>query len=154
MSAGMCSSTCISTANVVASSVAKPTGLGSTSAPAICATSAISGSSVDTTKRSINCDCSAAAMLQSISGRPQKGRMFFPGRPLLPPRAGIAPRTIFYGLDVISRLRRLRGKQMSWCKANSVWQPDQNKVPGSDNIGGNLHAIYNSRGGSQALSLR
>ena len=153
MSAGMCSSTCISTANVVASSVAKPTGLGSTSAPAVCATSAISRSSVDTTKRSINCDCSAAAMLQSISGWPQKGRMFFPGRPLLPPRAGITPRTIFYGLDAMSRLRLLRGKHITCCQPNSRWQPDQYKVPGSNDIPVNLHAVYNSRGGSQTLSL-
>jgi CMP-N-acetylneuraminic acid synthetase len=64
-----------------------------TSPPRDRARAAISAESVLTTQRVIDGTSSAARRLCPISGRPASGRVFLPGRPFEPPRAGMTART-------------------------------------------------------------
>ena len=86
--------TCWSTETVVASSVANSAGLPITFAPYCREISAISQSSVETTKSSRSFDLLAASIDHAISGFPHIVLIFLRGMPLLPPRAGIIPRII------------------------------------------------------------
>lgn len=64
------------------------------SAPELFATSAIAGSSVETTTRWNKPDLNALSIAQAIMGLPQKSLIFFLGRRLLPPLAGITAMSI------------------------------------------------------------
>src|SRR5258706_15980932 len=79
-----------------------------TSAPAAVDTKAIFSSSVVTQMQSRILLSSARRIVHSIKGRPPNERIFFPGRPLLPPRAGMSPIAVLslyiaYGLERIVR---------------------------------------------------
>ena len=60
-----------------------------TSAPYFFAISAISSLSVETITRSISLQDNAATIEKAIMGWPHRGRMFLPGTPFEPPRAGM-----------------------------------------------------------------
>src|SRR5690606_2044655 len=74
-------------------SVLSSGGRQTTSAPKRRLTSAISGSSVDTTVRVTKDAPRAASMVQPIRGLPHKGRTFLRGTPFDPPRAGMMATT-------------------------------------------------------------
>jgi hypothetical protein len=84
------SSACLITAIVGVELVARYPGLlNGTSAPANFAIAAVLSSSVDTITRSTYLDSSAAIIDQAIRGLPHIEAVFFPGKRLLPARAGI-----------------------------------------------------------------
>ena len=76
-----------------------------TSAPNLLATSAISGSSVDTITWSKHLLWKAASIDQAMIGFPQNSRIFFRGILLLPPRAGMTASRITTHLLVIQPVR-------------------------------------------------
>lgn len=90
------SSAWIATARLEAESVESSLGRRKgTMAPWSSATAAMSVESVETTTDENNPLSIAAEMDQPIKGLPPKGRMFFPGSPTDPPRAGISPSRLF-----------------------------------------------------------
>lgn len=93
-SAGIILNTCCNTAQVLARSVARFFGRSTTSAPQRFDRALIPGSSVETTKWESRFAFFAASMLHAIRGFPPTRQIFFWGIPLLPPRAGMTPKTL------------------------------------------------------------
>ena len=127
---------CLTTSTVVTVSVASSAGLTKgTSAPYFLATSAISGQSVLTTTESIYFDLSAASIVQTMRGLPQKSLMFLPGRRLLPPRAGINAtilRSFWFMIISLSAdctdSRRLRGKERGLLEGGRIREEDKKRL--------------------------